>query len=54
MIKCNLMLNAQLSSNCNNQKRDFSQEKQQLLMLRVMVKETPDKGIIPHCELRRQ
>ena len=34
-------------------KRDFSQEKQQLLTLQVMVKETPDNGIIPHCELRR-
>lgn len=27
MIKCNLMLNTQLSSNCNNHRRAFSQGK---------------------------
>ena len=56
MIKCNLMLNAQLSSNCNNQKRDLCRKKQQqqLFMLQVMVKETPDQGIIPQCKLSNE
>ena len=35
-----------MQSTCNNQKRDFSQEKQQLLMVLVMGKEAPDESII--------
>lgn len=52
MIKCNLMLNTQLSSYCNNHKRTFSQLLL-LEMLQKMVKVTLEKGIIRQCELRR-